>query len=195
MDKQEIKEEKKEDQNKDLDVLSDEEEKVVELSPEEAPIPEEDETTKLRATIEDLEKEIDKLKNDYARAYADTENMQKRLKAEAENSRKYRIQSFALDILPVIDNFERALSQGAKDEDDAFYRGVEMIYRQLKEALNKEGVTEIDALDKEFDPNYHQAIMTAKVEGKKAGVVVEVLQKGYMLKDRILRASMVKVSE
>ena len=70
-----------------------------------------------------------------------------------------------------------------------------MIYRQLKEALNKEGVTEIDALDKEFDPNYHQAIMTAKVEGKKAGVVVEVLQKGYMLKDRILRASMVKVSE
>lgn len=195
MDKQEIKEEKKEDQNKDLDVLSDEEEKVVELSPEEAPIPEEDETTKLRATIEDLEKEIDKLKNDYARAYADTENMQKRLKAEAENSRKYRIQSFALDILPVIDNFERALSQGAKDEDDAFYKGVEMIYRQLKEALNKEGVTEIDALDKEFDPNYHQAIMTAKVEGKKAGVVVEVLQKGYMLKDRILRASMVKVSE
>ena len=195
MDKQEIKEEKKEDQNKDLDVLSDEEEKVVELSPEEAPIPEEDETTKLRATIEDLEKEIDKLKNDYARAYADTENMQKRLKAEAENSRKYRIQSFALDILPVIDNFERALSQGAKDEDNAFYKGVEMIYRQLKEALNKEGVTEIDALDKEFDPNYHQAIMTAKVEGKKAGVVVEVLQKGYMLKDRILRASMVKVSE
>ena len=195
MDKQEIKEEKKEDQNKDLDVLSDEEEKVVELSPEEAPIPEEDETTKLRATIEDLEKEIDKLKNDYARAYADTENMQKRLKTEAENSRKYRIQSFALDILPVIDNFERALSQGAKDEDDAFYKGVEMIYRQLKEALNKEGVTEIDALDKEFDPNYHQAIMTAKVEGKKAGVVVEVLQKGYMLKDRILRASMVKVSE
>ncbi len=195
MDKQEIKEEKKEDQNKDLDVLSDEEEKVVELSPEEAPIPEEDETTKLRATIEDLEKEIDKLKNDYARAYADTENMQKRLKAEAENSRKYRIQSFALDILPVIDNFERALSQGAKDENNAFYKGVEMIYRQLKEALNKEGVTEIDALDKEFDPNYHQAIMTAKVEGKKAGVVVEVLQKGYMLKDRILRASMVKVSE
>ena len=195
MDKQEIKEEKKEDQNKDLDVLSDEEEKAVELSPEEAPIPEEDETTKLRATIEDLEKEIDKLKNDYARAYADTENMQKRLKAEAENSRKYRIQSFALDILPVIDNFERALSQGAKDENNAFYKGVEMIYRQLKEALNKEGVTEIDALDKEFDPNYHQAIMTAKVEGKKAGVVVEVLQKGYMLKDRILRASMVKVSE
>ena len=195
MDKQEIKEEKKEDQNKDLDVLSDEEEKVVELSPEEAPIPEEDETNKLRATIEDLEKEIDKLKNDYARAYADTENMQKRLKAEAENSRKYRIQSFALDILPVIDNFERALSQGAKDENNAFYKGVEMIYRQLKEALNKEGVTEIDALDKEFDPNYHQAIMTAKVEGKKAGVVVEVLQKGYMLKDRILRASMVKVSE
>ena len=80
-------------------------------------------------------------------------------------------------------------------QNNAFYKGVEMIYRQLKEALNKEGVTEIDALDKEFDPNYHQAIMTAKVEGKKAGVVVEVLQKGYMLKDRILRASMVKVSE
>lgn len=142
-----------------------------------------------------LKKQIEQLKNDYARAYADTENIRKRLTQEAEQASKYRIQSFAKEILPVIDNLERALNTEVKEEDKGFYTGVKMTYDQLINALKNEGVNEIDCLDKPFDPNFHQAIMQEKVEGKESGIVIEVLQKGYLLKDRILRPAMVKVSE
>ena len=145
--------------------------------------------------IERLNKEIETLKNDYARAYADTENLKKRLMAEAEQSRKYRIQDFAKQILPVIDNLERALQSEVSKEDESFKKGVEMTYEQLINALKNEGVELIDCLDKPFDPNFAQAILTEKVEDKESGLVIEVLQKGYTLKDRILRPAMVKVSE
>lgn len=145
--------------------------------------------------VEKLNKEIDKLKNDYARAYADTENLKKRLNVEAEQIRKYRIQDFAKEILPVLDNLERALNTEVSKEDEAFKKGVQMTYDQLLAALKKEGVEEMDCLDKEFDPSLHQAILTEKVEDKESGIVIEILQKGYLLKDRILRPAMVKVSE
>jgi len=142
-----------------------------------------------------LKKEIEKLKNDYARAYADTENLKKRLNAEAEQVRKYRIQSFAKEILPVIDNLERALATQVAEADEGFKKGVEMTYNQLISALKNEGVEEIDCLNKPFDPNLEQAIMQEKKEEIESGIVIEVLQKGYILKDRILRPAMVKVSE
>lgn len=141
-----------------------------------------------------LKEEIEKWKNDYARAYADTENMKKRILSEEEKARKYRIQSFALEILPALDNFERALAQEISEEQQAFYKGVEMTYNELKNALEKEGVKEIDCYLKPYDANYAQAVMSEKVEGQEKGIVIAVLQKGYMLKDRILRAAMVKVS-
>lgn len=144
---------------------------------------------------EALKAEVEHLKNEYARAYADTENTRKRLQQEAETTRKYRIQSFASEILPVIDNLERALAQPIHSEAENFKKGVEMIYTQLIHALKNEGVEEIEAQDKPFDANLHQAIMVEKKEGVEPGMVIEVLQKGYKLKDRILRASMVKVSE
>ena len=145
--------------------------------------------------IEKLNKEIDKLKNDYARAYADTENLKKRLMAEAEQTRKYRIQSFAKEVLPVIDNLERALQSNVEEADEGFKKGIQMIYDQLITALKNEGVTEIECLNQPFDPNLEQAILQEKREGVESGVVIEVLQKGYLLKDRILRPAMVKVSE
>ena len=145
--------------------------------------------------VDELKKQIENLKNEYARAYADTENLKKRLNAEAEQTRKYRIQSFAKEILPVIDNLERALQTSVEEADEGFKKGVEMTYNQLIAALKNEGVEEIDCLNKEFDPNFLQAIMQEKKEGVKSGVVIEVLQKGYVLKDRILRPAMVKVSE
>lgn len=147
----------------------------------------------LIAEVEALKQQINTLKNDYAKAYADTENMRKRLQNEFDMSKKYRIQSFALDVLPVIDNIERALAQESKDEE--FKKGVQMIYQQLIQALEKEGVTKMDPIDKPFDPNFHQAIMAEAIDGKESGIVVEVLQNGYLLKDRILRAAMVKISE
>ena len=145
--------------------------------------------------IKKLESELADYKNKYAMAYADTENTRKRLQAEADQAKKYRIQSFALEILPVLDNLERALSSDENKKDEGFYKGVQMIYNQLVEALKKEGVTEVDCLNKEFDPNFENAIMQEKVEGVDSNIVVEVLQKGYMLKDRVLRAAMVKTSE
>lgn len=153
--------------------------------------------------IDELEEEIIKLKeevaaskNAYFKAYADAENLKKRLQAEADNVRKYRIQSFAVEVLPIIDNLERALNVKSDDESLKNYvKGFEMIYQQLIATLEKEGVKEIEALNKPFDPNVHQALMQESVEGVESGIVVEVLQKGYMLKDRVLRATLVKVSE
>ena len=169
------------------------EEKEVEINDDEIEVEKEDELQSLNEHIAKLESEIAGLKNDYARAYADTENMRRRLQNEYEMLKKYRIQDFALDILPVIDNCERALAQETSDEK--YRKGVEMIYNQLINALKKEGVEEIDCLNKTFDTNFEQAIMMEKVDGVESGIVVQVLQKGYKLKDRILRAAMVKVSE
>jgi len=174
---EEVKEPEKEDVKEDEEV-----EEIVE------DINEESET-------ERLTKEIEKLKNDYARAYADTENLKKRLTAEAEQTRKYRIQSFAKEILPVIDNLERALQTEVHESDQGFKKGVQMTYDQLVNALKNEGVEEIDCLNKKFDPNLEQAIMQEKKEDTESGIVIEVLQKGYKLKDRIIRPAMVKVSE
>jgi len=180
--KEELKDELPEDST-----LQDTEEVVDEIS-------EEVEKENPNSKIEELETEIAKLKNAYALAYADTENTKKRLTQEAEQTRKYRIQSFALEVLPIIDNLERALETHPNKEDN-FYVGIKMIYDQLVNALKNEGVTEIDCLNQKFDPNLEQAISQEKKEGVEPGIVIEVLQKGYLLKDRILRASMVKVSE
>ncbi len=142
--------------------------------------------------IEELKGQVAILKNEYAKAYADTENTRKRLQKEFETRSKYHIQSFALEVLPVLDNCERALAQETNDE--AYRKGVEMIYNQLRNALQKEGVTEIEALNQPFDANWHQALMSEECEGVEPGMVTQVLQKGYKLKDRLLRAAMVKVS-
>lgn len=166
------------------------EEEVVEEVVEDKESPED----KLKEEIDNLTKEVSRLKNAYAKAYADTENVKKRLNSEADMMKKYRIQSFALEILPVIDNLERAL-KASENQDDPLRKGVEMVYNQLVSALKNEGVEEIDCLDKEFDPSLMQSIMVEKKDGVKANTVIEVLQKGYMLKDRVLRASMVKISE
>ena len=151
------------------------------------------ELEELKKKNEELEGQVALLKNEYAKAYADTENTRKRLNKEFEQLSKYKIQNFALAILPVLDDCERALAHETKDE--VYRKGVEMIYNKLKAALETEGVTEIEALDQPFDGNWHQALMSEHVEGKEPGMVIEVLQKGYKLKDRLLRAAMVKVSE
>ena len=180
-DNQDLSKEEIKEKTKEAEVTTEEEEIVEDIN-------EEDEVTKLK-------KEIDKLKNDYARAYADTENLKRRLTNEAEQTRKYRIQSFGKEILPVIDNLERALLTKVQKEDEGFYQGVKMTYDQLINALKNEGIEEIDCLNKPFDANLHQALMQEKKEGVESGIVIEVLQKGYVLKDRILRPAMVKVSE
>ena len=150
--------------------------------------------------IKELEDEITKLneqvialRNEYYKAFADAENTKKRLQQDFTIKSKYMMQNFATEMLSVIDNLERAMASA--DQESAIYTGVSMVYQQLLNALHKEGVEEIEALGLEFDSNYHHAIMSEVKEGVKPNVVIEVLQKGYKLKDRILRASLVKVSE
>lgn len=153
-----------------------------------------DKVKELEESIQILEAEKVALKNDYFKAYADAQNIKKRNQAEHENMKKYRIQSFAVDILPAIDNLERSIA-AIEDKESPLAKGIIMTYNQLMSSLKKEGVEEIDALNKHFDGNFHQALMAEVVEGVEANTVIEVLQKGYVLKDRLLRPALVKVSE
>ena len=172
------------------------EQEPVQESKKEKKLFKKDKVAELEKKISELEEEVAKQKNAYFKAYADTENLRKRLQSEAETTRKYRIQSFALEVLPVLDSMERALAVQSDDENIKNYvKGFEMIHDQLVAVMEKEGVKEIDALNQPFDHNVHQALMQEPVEGVESGIVVEVLQKGYMLKDRVLRAALVKVSE
>ena len=98
--------------------------------------------------------------------------------------------------MPVLDNFERALAVNATTEEaTSLVKGVEMVYRTLLDAVTKEGLEVIEAEGVAFDPNFHQAVMQEKDDSKEPGIVLQELQKGYKLKDRILRPSMVKVNE
>lgn len=147
----------------------------------------------LKKANDELTQQVADLKNAYAKAYADTENMKKRLEKDFESRSKYQMSSFAKELLPVLDNCERALAQATTDE--AYRKGVEMIYSQMKAALAKEEIVEIDCLNKPFDGNWHQALMSEHKDGVESGIVIEVLQKGYKIKDRILRPAMVKISD
>ena len=177
------------------DVKEEKVEKEV-TAPETEKIDEEKAVDERDALIESLQSEVAKLKNDFARAYADTENMKKRLTKEADNAKKYRFKDSALELLPIVDNMAMALNVQTEDEALLNYvKGFEMIYKQFLSVLDKEGVKEIEADGKPFDHNTMQALMQEKQDGVESGIVLEVLQKGYMLKDRILRPALVKVSE
>lgn len=142
-----------------------------------------------------LEKELETTKNAYYKAYADTENTKRRLMQDAQNQKKYRIQDFLHQILPVLDTLDRSLLLESENEQFIQLKtGIVMMKDQLVSALQNEGVEEIIA-EGEFDPNVHQALLTEKVENLEPNQIIEVLQKGYKLKDRVIRASLVKVSE
>jgi molecular chaperone GrpE len=153
----------------------------------------EDEKDKL---ISELTLKVNEEETKRLRLLADYENFKRRTSLDKEGLQKYRAQNVVTNLIPVLDNFARALQVEAKTEEaQLMMTGMQMVYRTLVDALETEGLVEIEALDKEFDPNFHQAIMTANEEDKPSGIVLEDLQKGYMLKDRVLRPSMVKVNE
>lgn len=130
------------------------------------------------------------------RVLADMENVKRRASLDYQALQTYRAQNVMVNILPVLDNFERALSvEATETESQSILTGMDMVYRSLVEALKSEGLEEIEAIDQEFDPNFHQAVMTGNDEEKASGIVLEELQKGYKLKERVLRPSMVKVNE
>lgn len=150
----------------------------------------------LKEALAKKEEEVEKMKNDYMRAYADAENMKKRLQKEADTTKKYRFQQAGLALLPILDNMSMALKVQSENQELMNYvKGFEMIYAQLEQVIQSEGIKEVEALNKPFDHNTMQALVQEAKEGVESGIVIEVLQKGYMLKDRILRPALVKVSE
>ncbi|ABO67786.1 MULTISPECIES: nucleotide exchange factor GrpE [Geobacillus] len=155
-----------------------------------------EELAKAKAQVAELEEKLAEMEKRYLRLYADFENFRRRARQEMEAAEKYRAQSLASDLLPVLDNFERALKIETENEQaKSILQGVEMVYRSLLDALRKEGVEVIEAVGKPFDPHLHQAVMQTDEGGYEPNTVVEELQKGYKLKDRILRPAMVKVSQ
>lgn len=147
--------------------------------------------------IEELQNEINILKDKNMRVTAEMVNTLRRKDEESSRLLKYANESLILELLPILDNFERALNTSSEVSSDVsnYQKGVSMIYSSLKNALDKFEVKEIEALDKEFDPTFHQAVMQEEVPGKDSNIVIEVMQKGYTYKDKVIRPSMVKVSK
>ena len=146
--------------------------------------------------LEELQNEINTLKDKNMRIAAEMVNTLRRKDEETNRLLKYSNESLITELLPVIDNFERALNVDAKTTDiESYQKGMTMIYNSLKNILEKFEVKEIEAIDKEFDPSFHQAVMQEEKEGTKENIVIEVLQKGYTYKDKVIRPAMVKVSK
>lgn len=168
---------------------------------QEQPVQSAQEAEELAETVEvdpvaELEAKLEEEENRYLRLRADYDNLLRRTKLDREASEKYRAQNLLNDLLPVLDNLDRALQvEVTSEEAQSLYKGVEMVYRQFLDATAKEGLEAIGAEGEQFDPNFHQAVMQEQDADKESGVVLRELQKGYKLKDRVLRPAMVSVNE
>ena len=150
----------------------------------------------LREENEKLIEENADLKDQLLRERAELENFKKRMVEERARDRKYALTDFLMELIDVVDIFDKAVNIKTDDEKiKKFLSGFVMVNKTFKQILENNGVTKIEALGKPFDPAYHSAIETVSVEGTKSNIVVEEIMTGYTYKDRILRPSMVKVSE
>ncbi len=156
-----------------------------------------EEVDPILSEVEDLKKQVDQMEDKFLRASAEIANITSRNRNERELLQKYRSQDLAKKVLPALDNLERAMAIEAKDEHSQnLKKGVEMVLESLRHALKEEGIEEIPAKGETFDPTLHQAVQTMPAqEGQEADTIVEELQKGYKLYDRVLRPSMVIVAQ
>ncbi|MBW5444921.1 nucleotide exchange factor GrpE [Cohnella sp. CFH 77786] len=145
--------------------------------------------------VAELQRQLEESQNRHLRVQADFDNFRRRTLKEKEELAQYASLKLVGQLLPVLDNFERALQSGSDaGETGSFAKGVDMIYRQLSQVLEAEGLRKMEAAGTPFDPELHQAIMQVESEEHEEGTVVEVVQNGYWLKDKVLRPAMVKVS-
>lgn len=129
------------------------------------------------------------------RKQAEFENYRKRVERERSETVKYAAAEIVKEILPVLDNLERAIEASKSGSDSQLREGVEIIYKQFRDTLSKQGLTEVDAYQAPFDPHVHEAVTRVETDEYPEGTVVEVFQKGYLFKDRLLRPSMVSVAQ
>ena len=168
------------------EILEEEDAKASETEAEESG---KEETGEEKEVKEDGKEESDDLR--YLRLMADFQNYKKRVEKEKRDLYSYANEQIMSDLLTVMDNFERALEH---DADENFKEGIELIFKQLQDALEKSGLAEIPALGEDFDPNVHNAVMAEETEDYESGKVSGVMQKGYTLNGKVIRPSMVKVA-
>ena len=157
-----------------------------------------EEKNKYKEIIEELKEELKKKDQDVLIAKADLINYRKRKDEEVVRMLKFCNEDLIKQILPIMDNFERAIKlddDNLDDEVSKFLEGFKMIYCSMQNVMGNFEVKQIDGASIPFDPIYHNAIMVEKKEGVEPGTVIEVLQKGYIYKDKVIRPAMVKVSE
>lgn len=145
-----------------------------------------------------LQEENVALKDKYLRVNAEMQNMRRRMEEEKANLLKYEGEDFIKKLLPVVDNFERAINMddtNLEDEVSKFLSGFKMIYGNLNDTLKSSEVLAMDVLNKPFDPTTMEAVLTEEVEGIEPNIVIDVLQKGYTYKGKVIRHAMVKVSK
>lgn len=150
----------------------------------------------LQEKIEKLEEEVKASEDKYLRLYAEFENFKRRKNQEIETNNIYKSQKVITEILPSLDNLERALQVDSDNEEvKALRKGVEMVYEGILNVLKTEGVEEVETENVQFDPNIHHAVMQGEENDKESGVILDTFQKGYKLKDRVIRPAMVKVNQ
>jgi molecular chaperone GrpE len=146
--------------------------------------------------VEELQRQRDDYYDRLLRKTAEFDNYRKRVDRERQMVSESAAADLLEELLPLVDDLERALAADAGPEGaEAYRRGVELIHTQLLDLLRKRGVRPIDALGEDFDPHYHQAVIHEAAEGRREGEVIEEFRRGYMLGDRLLRPSMVKVAK
>ena len=152
--------------------------------------------TAATADPSELQRQRDEYYDLLLRKSAEFDNYRKRVDRDRQSLSDAAAASMIEELLPLMDDLERALKVEAGAEGgDAYRRGVELIHRQLGEILRKRGVRPVEAIGVDFDPHYHQAVMYEPAEGRREGEVIEEFRRGYMLGDRLLRPSMVKVAK
>ena len=183
-------EEKNDNENLENETINDE--KVDDLKDENGNLDKDKYIEKLNEHLEEQKKKADEYFDHLKRNMAEFDNFKKRMTKEKQSLYQTVTSDILTDLLPIMDNFEKALS--TKTTDESYKNGMEMIYNQLNDTIKKMGLEEIDALNKTFDPNYHEAVMHVEDDNYGEKEVVEVLRKGYKLGDKVIRHSMVKVA-
>ena len=149
----------------------------------------------LQEKVDKLEEELKQSEDKYLRLYAEFENFKRRKNKEIEINNVYKSQKVITEILPSLDNLERALQVESDNEEiKSLLKGVEVVYEGLLNVLKSEGVELIETENAQFDPNYHHAVMQEEDSEKESGAILDTFQKGYKLKDRVIRPAMVKVN-
>jgi molecular chaperone GrpE len=146
-------------------------------------------------SMRELQREKDALQDRLLRTAAEFDNYRKRMDRERRELSEFAASDILLELLPIVDNFERALQAPAPPEAEAFRKGAELIQKQMLDLLRKRGVTPIDTAGADFDPRFHQAVIHEPSTDHREGEVMQELQRGYMLGERLLRPAMVKVAK